>query len=170
MGTRLIPPEGLTICDVCGFTLYHPILGLGATTLSLYDDVRFPGRCILTLGTPHEHNHWPTLEDMGPGNVQAFMEELLPVSRALGRVTGAKRVNVAFLMNTVEHVHAHLIPRTGLDPRPGKSPWNHPRPASPMHRQCRNQVMEKIRIEVSREFPHIELTRFRVDPRLSAKS
>jgi len=41
-------------CATCGFELHHPIATLSVSALGLYDDARFPGRCILALRPPRD--------------------------------------------------------------------------------------------------------------------
>src|SRR5690606_22953314 len=46
-------------CAACGFELARPIARLRASTVALYDDARFPGRCVLALD-----EHATLLEDL----------------------------------------------------------------------------------------------------------
>lgn len=116
-------------CKTCGFDLWSyicPVMPSEMTPtahLGLYNDARFPGRCILA----HEV-HETALEAMAPGNYNTFMTNVRLAAVAIRVATGAAKVNVAILGNTVDHVHAHLIPRyPSFDVNPTKSPWDDPR-------------------------------------------
>jgi diadenosine tetraphosphate (Ap4A) HIT family hydrolase len=105
-----------------------PIADLGASVLGLYDDGRFPGRCLLVLKEHREH--W---EDLQAPVLNSFVADSQRAMRAIRAVTGSSRVNLAVLGNTDAHVHSHLVPRfPDLELLPGKSPWNDPRPLFPL--------------------------------------
>jgi diadenosine tetraphosphate (Ap4A) HIT family hydrolase len=115
-------------CSVCGFSLWLPIESIGVSYLGLYNDARFPGRCILALKNHCEH--W---EDLNASVLHQLVDESQRVIQAIKGVTGSERVNLAVLGNTDGHIHFHLIPRFPLEESsPGRSPWNDPRPRSPM--------------------------------------
>ncbi len=117
-------------CQECSFALWRPVAILGASRVGLYDDDRFPGRLIVSLSVHFDH-----FDELPPGLVCAFMEDVQWASTVLKRVVGANRVNIAILGNKESHVHAHLIPRqTEEEPLPHKSPWQDPRPARPLSR------------------------------------
>ena len=116
-------------CAACGFELWNPICELSTSALGLYDDQRFPGRCILVFSS-----HVESIEDVAEAEVLLrFMRDLQAVSRAVRKTVGALRVNVSFLGNQEPHLHAHLIPRVeGGDPVPQRSPWAHPAKVAPL--------------------------------------
>lgn len=120
---RIPSPRRLLVdktCSICGFELYWPIRALSHSFVGLYDDARFPGRCIVTLG-----RHFNHLEDVPNDLSLGFFMDIRRASRAIRTVTGCPRVNVAILGNAESHVHAHLIPRyPHLERFPEKSPWN----------------------------------------------
>jgi len=60
-----------TSCDHCRFLLYHPIWQYPNSILGLYDDDRFPGRCILLLTQHHE-----SLDELDTSVLNAFMVEI----------------------------------------------------------------------------------------------
>lgn len=109
-------------CTVCKFSLWYPICELTVSYLGLYNDSRFPGRCILVL-----KNHAESFSDLDTDLAQAFVMEARSAARAIKIATGAPRVNFAILGNTQPHIHCHLIPR-GFpgDPIPTRTPWEHP--------------------------------------------
>lgn len=109
-----------TRCD-CGFELWIPVADLSVSTVGLYDDGRFPGRCIVAL-----REHHTALEDLDDHEAAEFMGDMRAVGRAVRSLTGAPRVNYAVLGNTEPHVHCHVIPRHYDDPVPTRPPWEHP--------------------------------------------
>lgn len=107
-------------CDECSFGLWLPIANLSTSSLGLYSDNRFPGRCILSLT-----EHYEALEDVPACLLNRFMDDVRNALTAIKKATGSQRVNFAILGNTVSHVHAHLIPRYPENEAfPGMSPWN----------------------------------------------
>lgn len=111
-------------CNECGFTLWRPVHALPHSLVGLYDDARFPGRCIVSF-----IDHADRFEDLPPDSVLSFVMDVNKVARAVMKSTGCDRVNIAIMGNAVSHVHAHIIPRyAGQEQYPKKSPWNDPRP------------------------------------------
>jgi len=134
--------EAVKPCDECGFELWNPIVAekLEVTDLSLYDDARFPGRCILRL-----RKHEERLEQLDSVTATAFMADIQRAVRALSTVTGADRINVAILGNAVPHLHAHLIPRyPAQEKRPMNSPWDDPRPKAALPDELKRRLMSEI--------------------------
>jgi len=111
-----------TTCSVCDFTLYNhvPAKVLQISHVGVYNDDRFPGRSILTL-----NHHETNFETLDMSIMFQFMKDVQTVINAIKTVTKTDRVNIAILGNTVNHVHAHLIPRyPNNEEFPNKSPWN----------------------------------------------
>jgi diadenosine tetraphosphate (Ap4A) HIT family hydrolase len=128
-------------CRVCGFTLWLPITTLSVSVVGLYDDSRFPGRCIVALLEHREH-----LSELEEKMAQAFLRDIQQVGRAVQLVTGACRVNYAILGNHVPHVHCHTIPRVAKgDPVPKRTPWEHPGPKKPLAQTLRSDLIEAIK-------------------------
>lgn len=128
-GTTFLPTELIAKqpCSVCSFELWIPVSSLEIASLGIYNDARFPGRCILAL-----NRHADSLEELSPAELGDFMLAITRSSRAIRSATGCDRVNVAILGNRDPHVHAHLIPRRHDDPMPHDAPWADPRPKSAM--------------------------------------
>lgn len=106
-------------CSVCAFALWHPISRLGVSFLGLYDDARFPGRCLLVLD-----QHAEDLSSLDPKVAQAFLTDVQKCARAIMTTTKAPRMNYAVLGNLEPHLHFHLIPRGQPDdPLPTRPPW-----------------------------------------------
>lgn len=73
-------------CETCGFELWLPIAELSCSTLGLYDDARFPGRCLLVL-----HEHVEDLTTLPTAIAHHFLDDLRAAERAIRVVTGAGR-------------------------------------------------------------------------------
>jgi diadenosine tetraphosphate (Ap4A) HIT family hydrolase len=132
-------------CYTCDFTLFHVITELRCSTLGLYDDARFPGRCILSLRA-----HYDDLIDVPRTLVIEFFDDMRCAGAAIKAVTGADRINYAILGNAVSHVHAHLIPRvTGGDPVPNRAPWAHPDSVSHLATAQLDSLISSIRAELN---------------------
>lgn len=116
------------VCKRCSFSIWIPIdLGLSVSVSGLYDDARFPGRCIVAYVEHVEH-----FSDMATAQANAFMEDVRQVAKVLRSITKG-RINYAILGNVEPHLHMHLIPRVlGGDPVPQRPPWEHPEPRKSM--------------------------------------
>jgi diadenosine tetraphosphate (Ap4A) HIT family hydrolase len=113
-------------CSICGFNLWLPLIRLDVSTLGLYDDARFPGRCILAL-----HDHYEDLSEVELDLLQRFANDVRRAGGAIKAASDADRMNYAVLGNVEPHVHFHLIPRLfAIDPVPRRPPWEHPEPVS----------------------------------------
>jgi diadenosine tetraphosphate (Ap4A) HIT family hydrolase len=127
-------------CKRCGFGLYHPIANLTVSTLGLYDDARFPGRCILAYG-----EHVEDFLELQPSAAAAFTEDARRAARAISRAVSADRMNYAILGNVAPHLHCHLIPRRWVeDPVPGQSPWKHPESVRSLPEDRRGELVAAI--------------------------
>lgn len=105
-------------CEVCGFELRYPVSESEVTVLALYDDGRYPGRCLLARRKQVEH-----FDDLEPREAHLFVDEIIRYGRGLRTALAVPRVNYAILGNVEPHLHAHLIPRAGPgDPAFGKNP------------------------------------------------
>lgn len=128
-------------CPACSFEVFNPVMILPNSDLGLYNDIRFPGRCILSFRKHEEH-----LEDMNSADVVLFMEDVKTSINAIKEATGVFRVNFAVLGNTENHVHAHLIPRYPENEKhPGKSPWNDIREHAELDAERKQVLIQRIR-------------------------
>jgi diadenosine tetraphosphate (Ap4A) HIT family hydrolase len=115
-------PDPYWRCTACGFAQRHQIATLRATTLALYDDARFPGRCVLVWNA-----HAELIEDLPLERARDLALDVRDAAAAIRRATGAPRINYAAFGNVVPHVHVHLIPRHGpWDTAPKATAWDHP--------------------------------------------
>lgn len=130
-------------CSTCGFELYYPLGSTATAWISLYDDGRFPGRLIVALKDHYDH-----MEEVPENLFARYMKDITVLSRELKEILGSPRINMAILGNTVEHVHAHLIPRYPLaEEKPNKSPWDDPRSHSEL--ADRNAIMRLLKENLS---------------------
>lgn len=128
-------------CSVCGFSVWRPIVAFDSSTLGLYDDHRFPGRCLLVL-----RRHVEQLETLDGPALTTFMQEATRSGEAIKGATGAERMNYAVLGNAEPHLHVHIVPRMHHgDPIPGRSPWQHPEERGPLRAGNAETISQRIR-------------------------
>ena len=134
-------------CRTCGMALWHPIASLGVSTLGLYDDNRYRGRCLLVLN--EHHNDMATM----PYELAAsLLNDARVAAKAIQTAVNADKINYAVLGNVNSHVHYHLIPRNwGTDPAPGQSPWQTDRAARPLSAADLDMTTVQIRHQIERQ-------------------
>ncbi|MEW6280783.1 MAG: HIT family protein [Candidatus Eremiobacterota bacterium] len=132
-------------CAVCSFRLWQPIARLGVSTLGLYDDARFPGRCLLVLNEHHDD-----FSTLNPELTARFVADVQLVGRAIRTALSPVRVNYALLGNAEPHVHFHLIPRYPDDPVPDQAPWKHPDRATNLPEPERRRVVAALQEALTR--------------------
>ncbi len=108
-------------CDICAFDLWLPIGDLSCSSLGLYDDARFPGRCILVL-----HRHVEAIVDVSQMIGHQLIDDIRRAENAIRKATGTTRLNWAVLGNVEPHLHVHLVPRSTNEPLPDRSPLGTP--------------------------------------------
>jgi diadenosine tetraphosphate (Ap4A) HIT family hydrolase len=127
-------------CKDCGFELWEPIAELSYSYLGLYNDARFPGRCILSL-----KEHWEDFSRLPYAQLCGFVSDAQQAAQAILKAIGERRINYAILGNTVPHVHFHIIPRyPEVEEQPNKAPWNDPRPLARLSNEEHRIVKAKI--------------------------
>jgi diadenosine tetraphosphate (Ap4A) HIT family hydrolase len=137
-------------CADCGFTLARPIAPLRVATLGLYDDARFPGRCVLVLD-----EHATQLEFLAVDRARDLMLDVRDAALAVRTAAGAGRMNYAAFGNVAPHVHVHLIPRHGRwETAPRASAWDHPEPERPLEPEEADRLVEAIRKRLGGTGPH----------------
>lgn len=130
------------VCDTCGFDLWSPVADVSTKSqLALYDDNRFPGRCLLVLREHYEH-----FDQLPPELATKFMSDVTQAVIAIRKTTGCARVNIAILGNSEPHVHAHLIPRyPSREEFPHDTPWKDPRPEAVLEERVKVTLIEGLR-------------------------
>lgn len=128
-------------CPKCQFEVWLPIVAMRTSTLGLYDDARFPGRCILVY-----NKHVEDIDELAPEDSCQFLEDARTAAAAIKRVTDSPRINLAILGNTVPHLHWHLIPRQPMhEPRPTRPPWEHPNRVASLATKRASELVALIR-------------------------
>lgn len=127
-------------CLDCGFEIWDPIKELEVSTLGLYNDNRFMGRCILVL-----KNHEENFETIPEEIMNVFCKDLRKSILAIKKTTKVDKVNISFLGNRVSHFHAHLIPRYPENEEfPDCSPWNDKRINTYLSFEEMNNIKKEI--------------------------
>ena len=67
--------------------------------------------------------HTDELHKLGNKNREIFLNEMAIVAEAVYKVFRPKKLNYELLGNTDHHLHWHLVPRYGTDPRPETAIW-----------------------------------------------
>lgn len=133
-----------TVCKVCNFDLYLPIASLRVSHLGLYNDARFPGRCLLVL-----NDHYESFEELPQHLMMLYMEDVKQSIHAIKSATGSDRVNIAILGNREPHVHSHLIPRyPEKEEFPDCSPWDDKRPKTAASEIEVNVLLSRIAVRL----------------------
>lgn len=107
--------------------LANDTLAVGDLPLScvlLMNDSRFPW----VILTPRLEG-LVDLHDMSDADRNRLMSETVAVSRALQKLTGAEKMNVAALGNVVRQLHVHIIARQKDDEAWPRPVWGVGRPA-----------------------------------------
>ena len=134
------------VCPICSFGLWLTLAKLQVSVLGLYDDARFPGRCILAL-----NDHMEDFSLIESHMACDFFQDCQKAARAIEAALNVNRVNIAILGNEVAHVHFHLIPRRPVDePVPTRPPWEHPEPKSRLSETERIEISSRIKQELIR--------------------
>lgn len=134
---------GFPACP-CGFALWVPLVRLRVSTAGLYDDARFPGRCLLSLD-----EHYEDLFDVPTDVLALYLEDLRDLCGAVRAATGVAKINYAVLGNAEPHVHWHVVPRRpGHEPLPDRSPWQDPRPVTPLGGARRTALVAALRLHL----------------------
>ncbi len=94
---------------------------LSESHVTLADEQRYRGYCILLLKDHHEH-----LDALPVDRQRRLWDDVTRVATALRRETQPVRLNYACLGNFVGHVHWHVIPRYADDPEPLHPIWVRP--------------------------------------------
>ena len=133
--------DGGYTCNECNFQVWIPIAELGISHVGLYDDARFPGRCIVVL-----NRHEESLHSLSSDEADQFFRDAMSVGRALSVELKAEKVNYAVLGNSEPHLHWHVIPRfSSQEQNPLRPPWEHPERASTLGDLAISHLADRIR-------------------------
>jgi diadenosine tetraphosphate (Ap4A) HIT family hydrolase len=67
--------------------------------------------------------HTDELHKLGNKNREIFLKEMAIAAQAVYKVFKPKKLNYELLGNTDNHLHWHIVPRYGTDPRPETAIW-----------------------------------------------
>jgi diadenosine tetraphosphate (Ap4A) HIT family hydrolase len=102
-------------CPICRSVLADDAVAeLEVSRLMMSEDAPMRGYAWLPF-----RRHAVELHDLSAEEGAAFMRDVQRVSRAIGAVTGAVKLNYEIHGNTVPHLHLHLFPRYVGDPFEG---------------------------------------------------
>lgn len=93
----------------------HEVLELPASTVYLWRDDRYPGRCVVAL-----NRHCCELFLLEPEVRQQFMDEVAAVAAAIQQCFQADKINYAIFGDAVPHLHFHLVPKRKDGPEWGQ--------------------------------------------------
>ena len=131
-------------CGSCSFSIWSPVLPLRVSHVGLYEDERFPGRCLLVLD-----RHYENIADVEEQILTEYLADLQDLSRAVGAATGAARVDYAVLGNAVPHVHWHVIPRSKQEACFWGAPWADAREWANLSPEASTRLASALRAQLT---------------------
>jgi diadenosine tetraphosphate (Ap4A) HIT family hydrolase len=99
------------------------LANLRESVATLHQHQPYRGWCVLWL-----NDHAEQLHELPIDRQLRYWNDVADLARAIGVVTGCRRINYENLGNVVPHVHWHIIPRytTPVDPDPAAPVWRRP--------------------------------------------
>ncbi len=82
------------------------ICNLGASTLFLFKEQTYRGRCVVAY-----KDHVNELFELSPEDQQAFMADVSHVAKTMSSVFGAKKINYGAYSDKLQHLHFHIVPK-----------------------------------------------------------
>lgn len=76
------------------------------STLYLFKDQRYPGRCVLAF-----HDHREELFELSEEEQKVFFKSLSEVASVLKKIFHADKINYAIYGDLVSHFHVHMVPK-----------------------------------------------------------
>lgn len=132
-------------CPTCSFEIWHPLGSLQVSAVGLYDDARFPGRCLVVLRA-----HAVDLIELERPVLHSFIDDARDVGAVLLDALQATRINYAVLGNVHAHLHFHVIPRYGdVELRPERPPWETGEQWRPLPESERVEIGRRIEQELA---------------------
>ena len=87
--------------------LMIPVCAFSTSTLYLFKDQRYPGRCVLACD-----KHYNEIFELSYKERETIMQDLSKVSKALKLLFHADKINLAVYGDLVSHFHVHIVPKT----------------------------------------------------------
>ncbi|HBF36460.1 MAG TPA: HIT family protein [Firmicutes bacterium] len=79
---------------------------LNKSTVYLFKDQTFPGRCVVAY-----HDHCAELFQLPPSELHEYMDEVAQVAEVIFKNLKPNKINYAILGDLVPHTHVHLVPK-----------------------------------------------------------
>lgn len=95
--------------------LMIPVCALSVSTLYLFKEQTYPGRCVLAL-----NDHLSELFMLDSDNVKLFTEDLAKAAKAIHTEFKPGKINYAAFGDKVTHLHFHLVPKYEGGPQWGQ--------------------------------------------------
>lgn len=95
--------------------LMIPICTFSKSTLYLFRDQRYPGRCVLACNKHHDE-----IFELSDTERESIMNDLSKVAKALKDLFHADKINFAVYGDIVSHFHIHIVPKVANGPEWGK--------------------------------------------------
>lgn len=86
--------------------LMTPIAELKVSTLHLYREQSYPGRCVLVY-----HKHIQKLTELTSEEYAAFFEDVSKAAQVLTELYHPDKINYLVLGDLCPHLHLHLVPK-----------------------------------------------------------
>lgn len=86
--------------------LMTEVIRLELTTVYLYREQSYPGRCVMVM-----NRHVHKLTDLGAEEHAAFFAEVNRVAQALTELYHPDKINYLVLGDLCPHLHIHLVPK-----------------------------------------------------------
>ena len=128
------------VCEAVFLAAEFRIAELSVSTVFLYPDQAFRGRCLLTL-----REHYTELFQLTPAVRTALVDDLSRIAEALFRALNPIKMNYELLGNLVPHIHWHVIPRFREDGMYPKPIWAGQPPPTTLAAAERDALVARIR-------------------------
>ena len=86
--------------------LMTEVIRLDLTTVYLYREQSYPGRCVVAM-----NRHVHKLTDLAPEEHAAFFAEVSKIAKALTELYRPDKINYLVLGDMSPHLHIHLVPK-----------------------------------------------------------
>ncbi len=87
------------------------IAPLAVSTLHLFREQTYPGRCVVAY-----RGHVNELFELPAGELALFMQDVARAARAIKAATGAQKINYGAYSDKLPHLHFHLVPKVAGGP------------------------------------------------------
>ena len=121
------------------------VVELPASTVYLWKDSRYPGRCVVAL-----KGHARELFALEPARRQQFMDEVSAVAAAIQQGFQADKINYAIFGDAVPHLHFHLVPKRKDGPEWGQPFVVNPSEPAPMSAEQIQACLNVLRARLGR--------------------